>query len=709
MHSAIRFSSSRSQSASSSMQTHSAAAEPLPSVSSIARGNDDCRDNPQSVLEPTVRLPTSTTSMASTFSQHSLRSGSDLPSAVRGNIPSAPLTAALSYASKGNVMGAFDRSQSGKPPAKVTSSFPGSVTSRASEASSHTKRDRSGSGRRHNSAPGAPQSRTATEPLHAHPGRFFANLPWIPPPPIYGTPLPDSSNMNRYYAHYYDPTAVRLRSPFCYPNDDVPLHSAGHHRDVGSAEWPTPSDLPLPSTFPMPPHVLPQPSLSTISASATEATAGCMAAPQHGWPMPPPLSYPPPPPPPWWFYGSPQLALSPSSSGSSSSSSKGSRYSSSSSCASARLATSPSRHPLSGVLFRQSVPAYEETAAPSRRGVSVPAGSVVTPIAAAPRRDAGGCRAEHQHPAVSSGSRCAATHTGGTGRAARQPARLFSGSSVATTRRAATRATDSAPPQGVERRVYASSSRSSDLERAANVKAVQAAPQRRSAALGIQPDQSEEYEEEVVSGNGCGSAAARMQHALSSAEAYLAKMEHLYRQLRHRYEEVVLSPEKMMRCSADITGTEGTEEKQHPRTVIATTTRATRDPQEKGRLHPLQRTLSPPTHLQPAAPMPHTAQPVSPILSAVHPPPVEVSPSLLPSSSATSATALRHELQLLESQWQRLEELKRYGGSATTTAVAPPATPSPSATAAAMDEDRFTRHRFLQLIRDRKQLLMSAA
>ncbi|CAJ1988641.1 hypothetical protein conserved [Leishmania donovani] len=704
MHSAIRFSGSSSRSMSSSMEVASAAAEPPLSVSSIPRRRSADQDDALSLLEPAARLPTSTTSKVSALSQRSLRSGSHPSAAVDGDDPGAAPTASSSYTCKGDNADALLHQPPGNPQTRVPSSFAATVDTRASEASIHSARGRSGSSRRDNLGPVAPQSRAATQPPHTHPGRVFANLPWIPPPPIYGTPLPDSSNMNRHYAHYYDPTEATLRAPFCYP-DDVPLRAQGHHSDVSGTEWPKPSDLPLPSTFPMPPHVLPQLSLPVVSASAAEAAARGMVAAPHVWAIPPPLLYPPPPPPPWWFYGTPPLPLPASSSDTSASSAGSSRHASSSSRASARPTTQPSRHPPANAARP-----HAEAAAPSRHGVAVPAGSVETPVAVASRGDAGGSHAAKQRSVASSGSRYAAGHTVGTGRAARRSVGSFSASGATSPRSATTTTAHSDPPQGVERRVYASSgSGSSDIQRCAKGQTVQVAPRRTNAAHCVQPDQLQVYGEDVVQERDCSSVTARMKRAVSAAEAYVEKMEHLYRRLRSRYEEVVMSPGKVARYGGNITADEGAEEKRHRRTAPPATTRATRAPPEKGLLHPLERAFSRQTHLQPTAPMPHAKRPVSPALSAAHSSAVEPSPPLSSSSSATSATSLRRELHLLESQWQRLEELKRHGSGGTAAAVAQPAAPSPSTATATVNEDPFTNRRFLQLIKDRKHLLMSAA
>lgn len=246
------------------------------------------------------------------------------------------------------------------------------------------------------------------------------------------------------------------------------------------------------------------------------------------------------------------------------------------------------------------------------------------------------------------------------------------------------------------------------MQRSATGQTVQVAPRRTNVAQCVPPDQLQVYGDDVVQERGYSSVMTRMKHAVSAAEAYLEKMEHLYRRLRSRYEEVVMSPGKVTRYGADITADEGVEEKRHRRTAPAATTRATRGPPEKGLLHPPERPFSRQTHLQPTAPLPHAERPVSPALSAAQPSAVEPSPPLSSSSSATSATSLRRELHLLESQWQRLEELKRHGGGGTTTAVSMPAALSPSTATSTAGEDPFTNRRFLQLIKDRKHLLTSA-
>ncbi|KAG5502497.1 hypothetical protein JIQ42_05377 [Leishmania sp. Namibia] len=695
MHSAIRFSHSRSESTNSSMQVASAAAEPMLPVSSIARDHEDGRDSAQSVVEPSVRQPTSASSIGSAFSQRSLRGGSPASAAVAGEIRAAAPTASSSYASNGSRAEALLHHDTGNPRRKLSPAFRGSARTRSSEESNRSTRGGSGSSPHSHLDPAAPPSQSAAQPPHPSPSHFFPDLPWIPPPPIYGTPLPDSSNMNPYYAHYYDTAAAGLRAPFCYP-EDVPRAAGAHHRDVSGAEWPTPSDLPLPSTFPMPPHLLPRPAVPMASPSAAGAAAGDAATPLCGWAMPPPPLLYPPPPPPWWLYGPPPLPLSASSSSSSASSTGSRSYSSSSSQASVRSAARPSRRPLSSVARRR----------------AVPAGSVVTPVAVAPRRGAGGCHAGRLRSVAPSASPYAATHTAGTGRAARPSAGSSSAvpTTATTTPSATTASSHSAQPQRVERRVYASDSSGSNVvQRAANRKGAPVSPPRTNAAPYIRPDPSQVHDVEAVQERDDSSPTARMQHALSTAEAYLHKMESLYRRFRDRYEEVIMLPERLMEHRGEVTADEEVAGRRHPRVASAATTGATRGLREKRMPHPPQHAFPAKTRLPSTAPAPHARRAVSSTLSALRPPPVE--PSLRPSSSSstTSAASLRHELQLLESQWQRLEELKRHGGIGTATAVAPPVSPSPSAVVTTMSNDHFTHHRFLQLIQNRKQLLMSAA
>lgn len=238
---------------------------------------------------------------------------------------------------------------------------------------------------------------------------------------------------------------------------------------------------------------------------------------------------------------------------------------------------------------------------------------------------------------------------------------------------------------------------------------MQVAPRRTNAAHCVEPNQLQVYGEDAVRERAYNSVTTRMKHAVSAAEAYLEKMEHLYRQLRSRYEEVAMSPGRVTRYGAGITADEEVEEKLHRRTAPAATTRATRGSQEKGLLHLPERAFSPQTHVQPTVPLSHAKRPVSPARSAAQPSAVEPSLPLSSSSSETSATSLRRELHLLESQWQRLEELKRHGGGGTTPAVAPTTAPLPSTATAIVGDDLFTNRRFLQLIKDRKHLLMSAA
>ncbi|KAG5479484.1 hypothetical protein LSCM1_04748 [Leishmania martiniquensis] len=708
MHAAIRFSQSRSESASSSLQAASTAAEPIPTVSSIARGHEDDRGNAKSALEPSVQQPASTSSRASAFSQRSFRSDSLPSAAVAGAIP-VPLTASLSYSDDENGAEAVAHHCTENPPARVPSSLPGSITTCSSEACKGGTRAGSGSSRESHSHPAAPRSSTAAQLPHSSSEYYFPNLPWIPPPPIYGTPLPDSSNMNRYYAHYYDPTAAALRAPFCYP-EEVPRRAPVHHRAVSDVGWPTPSDVPLPSTFPMPPHVLPRPSLPIASPSAVEAAAGDAVTPPYGWAVPPPLLYPPPPPP-WWFYAPPPPPLSASMSCSSAGRTRSSSDSSSASHASARSATGPSHHLPSNVARRVTAHLHAEAAASSRRRVAVPAGSVVTPVAVASRRGVCGSQADNRRSVASSVSPFAATRTGDTVRVARTATGPFSAASnTAATTAGASTVSYSAPPQRVERRVYASnSSESSGTQRAASRMRVPVPPRRTSAARRIHPLPPHVHEQESMHERGSGSSTARMQAAVSTAEEYLNKMESLYHQLRKRYEEFITLSEALSKRRADAARGEAIEGKRHPLISAAATTRAARSPQETGPRRPPPQAVSLKARPPSTAPAPHARRAASSAMPTACHLSVEPSPPLSLSSSETSAASLRHELQLLESQWQRLEELKRHGGIGATTTAAPSGAPSTGAAVSTVKSDHLTRRRFLRLIQNRKQLLMSAS
>ncbi|GET88406.1 hypothetical protein, conserved [Leishmania tarentolae] len=711
MSSAIRFSASDSRCTSHSMEAASAAAEPQLSVSSIPRRLDD-QDDPLSLLEPAIQLPTSPTT-ASGLSQRSLYSGSHAAADVLGKTAGAALPESPPCAEKGSKGDVFSYQPPGNPPTRVSSSLAATVDASSSEARSHSTRGTSGRSRQHDLNPSAPQSRTATEkPPRTYPGHVLANLPWIPPPPIYGTPLPDSHHRNRYHAHYYDPTGGTRHPPFCNP-DDVPLPAEQFRGDLSGARWPTPSDLPLPSMFPMPPQVLPQLSLPVAAASAAEAATRDTVVPPPGWPMPAPLLYPPPPPPPpWWFYGQSPPPLSASSSSSSANSMRSSRHASSLSRASGGSPTRPSPHPPAKAVRSKAAQPYAEAAAFSRHSVPAPAGSVETPVVASRRAGTGSSRAANQRSAASSGSRYSVGHTVGTGRATRQPAGSLSGWLAATSTRSATTTTMHSDRQrGVERRVYASSSSGgSNVQRATKGRMVQAASRRTNAVHCVQSDQLQMDDENIAAEKDYSSLTARMEQAVCAAETYLEKMESLYRRLQSRYQEVVTSPGKATRCAPATSADDGTEEKRQRRTVPAATTRATRNPQKKGPLHPSEQAFSQKARLQRTAPISHVNRSVSPERQAA--PSSSMAPSLplsSSSSSSISATSLRRELHLLESQWQRLEELKRHGGGLTTMILTPPVAPSPSTVEASEDEDPFTRHHFLQLIKDRKHLLMSEA
>ncbi|KAG5505797.1 hypothetical protein JKF63_05133 [Porcisia hertigi] len=713
MNSAIRFSSSRTQSENSSIGVASAAAaaELLPSVSSITRRHDEDRDDSPSVEESASAMPMPTSLMGSVFSQRAF-GGGDPPSAtVDGREISGPTRISSRLGTnKGNGTELCSQHDQGTPLTKGVASMSGSGVPGEPEARSQSPKDRPGHRQRRSVGPAASNGKGLTTPRHSHPHSHVTDLPWIPPPPIYGAPLPDCRNMNRFYAHYYDPTAAPLRSPFCYPGD-VPPQSGEHHGDVSGAGWPVPSDLPLPSMFPMPPHVLPQPSRSTMSTS--EAATRATVAPQHGWPTLSPFFFPPPPPPPWWFYEPPLPLRSASSSSSLTSSSRGSSAASTSSSSSpssslpVRSVTRPSRQRMSSAERPQSAHANAGRANPSRPSVVLSTASVATPFAVKSGHGTCGYHAKNRLSVASSDSGSIGPRAAKAVKVAQHPAGIFSAPLATKTIASANPSKRSlCPRQGVERRACAlSNNEKLRTHPAVNEKSAQVAPRRADVMRRMQPGEAKEYDEEVPQGGrGEDSGPARLHNVLSAAEAYLEKMEHLYRRMRTRYEEVIGSPEKAKRYAAGIPEDEGVGAKQQPPTATAATTRVTRKPQERVLLHAQRRAPSPQQHLQPAAPRPHTKRLVSDASSDEPPLSITPSPALSSSllrSSTTSATSLRHELQLLESQWKRLEELKKYGCDGAATTVAVPRV-------AASKQDNFTYESFLQLIQDRKQLLTSA-
>ncbi|KPA78335.1 hypothetical protein ABB37_06466 [Leptomonas pyrrhocoris] len=192
----------------------------------------------------------------------------------------------------------------------------------------------------------------------------------------------------------------------------------------------------------------------------------------------------------------------------------------------------------------------------------------------------------------------------------------------------------------------------------------------------------------------------RVQRVLSTAEAYLARIEDLYHRLRHRYEEVLLSPVK---GDEELTGS-GPPRK-HPATPECRS-----EDDDGGNLgYPQPRRIPPSEQRYAAAPTRPPSQAAS------------------PASPTSAPLSLRHELARLESQWQRLEELKRRGIGAGAGAPFVPSSslqpsfssalsttaPAPALSASSRQPARgdtvLSNQSVMELINDRKHLLTSAA
>lgn len=711
MQSAIRFSRSSSASGSS---TAGAASAALREVSPIPERHGGA--------------PASASSAAASRAS---RTSLSRTSAARVSVPDASVDGA--HFAPHHVRAAGEAPHAARP---MPSSFPGSAAPHDAPARSRSRStSRSTRGLSHDATGSSSSSSRRRNAAHVTAGPMSMSVPWIPPPPIYGVPLPDGANRNPYYAHYYDPIAVGGEAggppgaqwwPFRYPDDvppppaPMPQSSAtgvrhrvtphqGHALQWPAwSEWPTPDALPLPSAFPLPPRVLSQqPRQHDQHAAPPQppVRASAAAAATH-----PTFSLPPPPMP-WWAWWPPMPppfpprcpSSSSSSASRSSSSSHGSSTSSGDSSA-RRTPRSAPRRPAAHRATAQRTPLPSSTRAspPPRGAAGLPMGSVVTPIAAGaaarhaerpplqprqaqqrrnPRVDVDASEADAASSVTHSHSIPASSSDGGFARRG----------------------------GAVERRVYASDSGSGSsgaqppppLRRPPHHHPASAAPQGGKQAAAEDEDDVADTAEDAV----------RVRHTMNAAAAYLGKMEQLYQRLRHRYEEVLMSPE---RAVSDM-------ERDPAPPVAAPPPRRVGPPPAQhtppAALHDghLREEVQPASVLRPTGSRDaHRAPPVlkSPGASPAprphpSPPPLTSSSAASGSSAASSASSLRQELQLLESQWLRLEEMKQRPGSCTarTFSMTPAAV---GAQAAGQSGSGVAPESLLQLIHDRKRLLTTA-
>lgn len=517
-----------------------------------------------------------------------------------------------------------------------------------------------------------------SQPPYAPAGYFpFAvpNLPWIPPPIIPGgTGYPLKADAYHSAPHAY---GDRLPHAAVAP----PSCAAPVREDV---EWPRPDQLPLPSTFPMPPRTLP------LSHTPFSHPHGNINQNTNNWEL-----FPPPPLPPWWFMAAlqqqqQQLPASHAFYAPSGSASSDSRSSSSGSesCASSRTSSpvpSP-RHVDEEVHFtppvQQRAQHQHQQQQQQRTRLSAPVGTVETPTPLP--------RANNTTAATSSTNRTTSNTTASSSRVNNAAA-----AAAAAVRRRAVSSSDSTDSTfKVRRPSHGGAAPAVKVEK-------DEAPHHQ------QRQQTEEEEEE---------ARRHMQQVVSTAESYLSHIEDLYQRLRHRYEEVLLSPMKAPVHSDD----------------ERTTQHITLSPQQPTPTAQNNRDdSSPMSRFTPRATVAAAAAPTR-APSLTHSPAPQ-RPSMMTTAPSTASQSLRDELAMLESQWLRLEEMKQHGigaaaadapsflsasqlsRSAATTLSARAGSGNGVSSATAgrngggVRKDLFSNQSVMELINDRKHLLASAA
>ncbi|KPI84602.1 hypothetical protein ABL78_6334 [Leptomonas seymouri] len=593
----------------------------------------------------------------------------------------------------------------------------------------------------------APRQKGAAPPHSAGTATFpFAvpNIPWIPPPPIHGISAPSALNVTDFFAPYdADPAAhphrpfrqdtsstakkkgatasnaafvqPPMRHPrFSHPiNDDI---SHGHpfypRRPAAAREppsslglgWPTPDQLPLPSVFPMPPRVLPPP---------PNATPPLFQPPGSGrFDL-----FPPPPLPPWWFLQAigcpvfPHSDASPDSSssdgGSSCSESDEERLDGEGEAQASSHTSSPSPQRREGAV--PYTPPYQGR---PQNAFVAPIGSVETPRPMLPRGVTGSNRASATNRSSDDSMKASvALHTARRGEQTKQKATgngrtAVSQSIHSVSRRAPLSSEDTASAYGDHRQPRkATNAQAEPIHRQRRSAPPASTPQTHVNSVSAAAEEREEAEDR------------RLQHVLSTAESYLTRIEHLYQNLRHRYESMLQLPVKGTEQSAD-----GVPAQDYP-----TSPAYGHEDHDRGGIDNYLPPYTPQftQHYAAAPTQPPSHAPSSASYNAAAPAPTVGSPldRLLPSQQPTSASqSLRHELAMLESQWQRLEELKKRGiavgavdaqpnfsqqrfpSSLLATAEERTSSPQPSS-----GGDVFSNQSVMELINDRKRLLASAA
>lgn len=435
------------------------------------------------------------------------------------------------------------------------------------------------------------------------------DIPWVPPPPIYGVPDREYRNCDRHFAHYYGPstttapvemTPPALQPAYCYPDDVPPPYptAMGYHDD-----WPTPHDIQMPSVFPMPPSALVQPSPMTLAAIWSHC--------------------PPPPLPSWW--AQPRVTTSTSCSSSSSSSSSSASSTDGDDDGSPRrrsdraAATSPRRSRGAPVLAAATSPMSRR----QRHTVEDLAANAAPP---SPHHRSQKNQRRSGQLAVSTDSFTAT-------------------STVTQANVASVRPRDVVPP------VLAS-----DME-------------------------------------------GRLGNAIAEAEAHLQRIETLFQRLRDRYEDLATSSTSAKAVQVD---TIRNSPPQHhigaPAKLPSSVLLHTRDSNTAAAAS--------------FAPVPPPQQ-GSPQDSQRSPPFRNTAPPSPARQQQLPSQALRTELLRLESQWQRLEEMKQRGGvslqkdpdqtSSAASIVSPHTMPQ------RREANPFSRETVLQLVRQRTHELLAAA
>jgi hypothetical protein len=732
MTSAIRFSRSQSQdSHATTASSHSGASR----ASLHPRSNDAVQDLPSSIPSASSHPPsqltkTTTTTTAATTVGRSSQSGSGSRSQSRiSTSPSASDAAAAAAAATA----AYPLNYHFPAPLPPAAGADTPAMAAASGADTYHATRTEG-------RPPVPAGAGLVPPVHRYAhrggGAFpFAvpDIPWVPPPPIDGVAASDPTKMNAYLAHYYvglmamasaaaqqscqqQPIPARSstaansgrkgKGPFssaaaarrpcalpqgcCRPlGHSVAAHGGVHCMDappfrqaVGVDDWPTPDQLPLPSTFPMPPRIPPL----ALHHHGSDSGSEC---------------FPPPPLPPWWFLqalGIPSFAPFESFCGASSRSS--------SSCSSSSSRTSSASHspsPHKGARVGQTSPYHQRHE--QQKKFTAPAGSVQTPTPMARKR--GGPTASistsDNNNVSSRAGRVSTSDSASSAVPAAQPVRLPSNRALLSSTARSDAAHDVRRlPHGAPHDEKIETGRRCPELPGSGIKS-------REVARSMAREAEEEGEDH------------RAHRVLATAESYLSRIEDLYQRMRRRYEEVLLSPMKAVEQAAERTPVS--------RSPITPVYHAEEDVQDR-----IDRATRQPEHIYAAAPTRAASQtplpPSSSSISGKATAAVRTGPSLsdLQRPSTFVSQSLRHELAMLESQWQRLEELKQHGVGAGT-AVHPPAdsfSRSFASTAAHLPAtvagsspqsslpahgggNVFSNQSVMELINDRKHLLASTA